>query len=319
MTQEFLLLSFPNWPNWVAFSVFVLSGLSLLLLLYRKLGEGERRLTARLAGLKPDRAESETVPTLSYADVAPLYREEGEGAGWRQRLQGRALPITILLLLLLGILAIGIVDYPLVTLASAGGVMVLAGGFVAFHAYRRNARRRRFIDQLPEAIDIIIRGARVGMSLQENFQVIAREMPDPVGSQFRILAEKLGIGIDLETALGAAVEEVAVKELQFMATTLILQRRTGGQYTDVLENLAQVLRDRRAQFLKAKALTSESRVSARIVTIVTGVILVILAATNKAQFDFLFEDPLGHNLLIYSGISILVGFFILSRLLRTLQ
>ena len=126
-------------------------------------------------------------------------------------------------------------------------------------------------------------------------------------------------GIDLETALTSAVDEIGVKELQFMATTLILQRRTGGQYAEVLENLSRVLRDRRAQYLKAKALTSESRVSARIVAIVTAVILVILAATNKAQFDFLFDDPLGHNLLIYAGVSIFIGFFTLYRLLRTLQ
>lgn len=319
MTPDFLPISIPDWPSWVAFAVCVLSGLSLLLLLYRKLGEGERQLTVRLTGLKPNREESETVLPLSLAEVAPLYREEQDISGWRQRLQGRALPIVILLVFLMGILVIGIAEFPLVMLVIAGGGVSLAGGYVMLHVYLRNARRRRFIDQLPEAIDIIIRGARVGMSLQENFQVIAREMPDPVGGQFRILAEKLGIGIDLETALGAAVEDVAVKELQFMATTLILQRRTGGQYAEVLENLARVLRDRRAQFLKAKALTSESRVSARIVTIVTGVILVILAATNKTQFDFLFEDPLGHNLLIYSAISISAGFIVLSRLLRTLR
>ncbi len=313
------ILSASDGFNFAAFAVFVVSGLALIVLFFRKLGDGERGLTARLAGLKPGEEDNGSASIMSPPEVAPLYRDASDVAGWRKRLRNRTMPLALSLLALVMVLAFAFFEYPLVTIAVAGGGICLVGGYVAFHILRRNARRRRFVDQLPEAIDIIIRGARVGMSLPENFQVIAREMPDPVGHQFRILAEKLGIGSDLETALASAVEDVGVKELQFMATTLILQRRTGGQYAEVLENLARVLRDRRAQYLKAKALTSESRVSARIVTVVTGVILLILAATNKAQFDFLFDDPLGHNLLIYAGVSIFVGFFILSRLLRTLQ
>ena len=304
--------------EYMVFAIFVMSGLALMFLLFRKLGERERRLTVRLERLEPEQRESGTLPVISPQEVTALYREDSAVTGWR-RLSDRAIPLGVGSLVLLSLMALAFNEYPVITLIIAGAATLPAGGYAAFHFYRQNILRKRFIEQLPEAIDIIIRGARVGMSLQENFQVIAAEMPDPVGRQFRILAEKLGIGIDLETALAAAVEEVGVKELQFMATTLILQRRTGGQYAEVLENLARVLRDRRAQYLKAKALTSESRVSARIVTIVTGVILLILALTNKAQFEFLFDDPLGHDLLIYSGISICIGFFALSRLLRTLQ
>lgn len=318
MMPDVTIESLPFPVEYVAFVLFVMSGLALIFLAYRKLGEGERRLAARLAELEPTQSDSETLPVISPQEVTALYREDSAVTGW-QRLSRRAIPLGVGLLVLLTLMAAALTEFPLITVAVAGSALLLAGSYGGFHLYRRSMLRRRFIDQLPEAIDIIIRGARVGMSLPENFQVIAREMPDPVGDQFRTLAEKLSIGIDLETALTSAVKEIGVKELQFMATTLILQWRTGGQYAEVLENLARVLRDRRAQYLKAKALTSESRVSARIVTVVTGVILLILAATNKAQFDFLFNDPLGHNLLIYAGVSIFIGFFTLSRLLRTLQ
>ncbi|CAN0478314.1 unnamed protein product, partial [Discosporangium mesarthrocarpum] len=315
MTLEVLLGNDTDWPNILVFAVFVGSGLTLLLLAFRRLGDGERQLAARLRDLNTESEGTGPIAIASLPEVSPLYREEKDAAKWQEFLKVRAIPLTFLLLALVLGLTLAFYKYPIITLAVIGAGVGIAGSYVAFHVYRRNVQRQRFVDQLPEAIDIIIRGARVGMSLPENFQVIAREMPDPVGRQFRILAEKLGIGIDLETALASAVNEIGVKELQFMATTLILQRRTGGQYAEVLENLSRVLRDRRAQYLKAKALTSESRVSARIVTIVTVVVLVILAATNKAQFDFLFDDPLGHNLLIYDGVSIFIGFFILSRLL----
>jgi Flp pilus assembly protein TadB len=318
MTVESILgiMVFP--VAYLAFAIFVMSGLGLIYLGHRKFGERERQLTARLARLEPAQEARETLPSISPPEVTALYREDGAVTGWR-KLSDRAVPIGLALIILLPLTAVAFMEFPHWTAAVLGLAIVVTCGYGGYHFYRRSLMRKKFIEQLPEAIDIIIRGARVGMSLQENFQVIATEMPDPVGRQFRTLAEKLGIGIDLETALASAVEEVGVKELQFMATTLILQRRTGGQYAEVLENLARVLRDRRAQFLKAKALTSESRVSARIVAIVTAVILIILALTNRAQFDFLFDDPLGHDLLIYSGISIGIGFFTLSRLLRTLQ
>lgn len=305
-------------PVALSLFIFIASGLALLFLLYRKAGERDRRLRTRLAGLLAQGEES-AGGALPAVITTPLYLEREEGKDRRKGMRRKAVPLILILLIALGGAIPAFQTAPTLTSSFLLALAGLAGGVFLVQRYRKKRRQQRFTEQLPEAIDIIIRGARVGMSLQENFQVIGAEMPDPLGGLFRILSEKLSIGIDLETALDAAVKEIGVKELQFMATTLILQRRTGGQYAEVLENLARVLRDRRAQYLKARALTSEARTSARIVTGVTGVILLILAATNRAQFDFLFDDPLGQNLLIYSVASILIGFFIMSRLLRRLR
>tara|TARA_R110002095_G_scaffold174949_1_gene152439 strand:- start:5720 stop:6676 length:957 start_codon:yes stop_codon:yes gene_type:complete len=318
MTPELYILALAEWLPLAAFIVFLLSGTFLLLFSHRQIGRRNRMLTARLAGLQGER-EAPPTPLTPLPEMTTLYISETPEQSWRDKITSRL----GLWLLVTGaggaMLIVGFAGFPLITGSILLGGVLCAIAVISFRIYRRRARQRRFVEQLPEAIDIIIRGARVGMSLQENFQVIAREMPDPVGGAFRTLAEKLAIGIDLETALDATVRIARVKELQFMATTLILQRRTGGQYAEVLENLAQVLRDRRAQALKAQALTSEARMSARIVTGVTGVILLIMSFTNRAQLDFLFVDPLGQNLLIYSAISILIGFFIISRLLGTLK
>ncbi|MEX1035662.1 MAG: type II secretion system F family protein [Sneathiella sp.] len=306
-----------SWFPLAAFSIFLLSGMALLFFLHRQMGKRNRELTVRLSGLLKE--EGETPPLSPLPERETLYTAETADRGWWARLKSKLIPLLLAMIAGGMALAIALTEFPLATLGVLIGLGAVAAAIVAVQLYRKRVRQRRFVEQLPEAIDIIIRGARVGMTLQENFQVIAREMPEPTGGSFRVLAEKLAIGIDLETALDATVRTARVKELQFMATTLILQRRTGGQYAEVLENLAQVLRDRRTQALKAQALTSEARMSARIVTGVTGVILLIMSITNREQLDFLFIDPLGQNLLIYSSISIIAGFFIISRLLGTLK
>lgn len=307
-----------NGPELLAFSLFVLAGLALLSLAFVTIGRRNRQVQARLGTLLA-RPSSNAPENLSARDMSFLYARSEKLGKWREKLQVRAVYLLPGLIVCLAALYPAVRQSPLTTLSVVLCLTLLAGvgGFVIL--LKRRRRRTLFVEQLPEALDIIIRGARVGMSLQENFQVIAREMPDPIGREFRILGEKLAIGIELEAALNATLSQLRVKELQFMATTLILQRRTGGQYGEVLENLNSVLRDRRAQYLKARALTSEARVSARIVTGVTAMILLILALTNKAQFDFLLYDPSGRNLLFYCALSILTGFFVISRLLRTLR
>ncbi|MAL78302.1 MAG: hypothetical protein CMN55_04215 [Sneathiella sp.] len=319
MTVDFMRLPENDLPLMMIFLLFVLSGLTLLYLLQQRMGERERRLKLRLKSLHHTGQEKAVAIAEMPTALPDLYRHEKSKGSWREKGRDRYL------LPLLGAItaAVGfgfvVLDVPVIVLLVSAGAAGLGGGVALILHYRRRWRQRQFIDQLPEVIDIIIRGARVGMSLQENFRVIASEMPDPVGREFRILAEKLAIGIDLERALSAAVDNTGAREMQFMATTLVLQRRTGGQYAEVLENLASVLRDRRSRQLKARALTAEARTSARIVAGVTAVILFILALTNRAQFDFLLDDPLGNRLLLYSAVSLFAGFFSMSRLLGRLK
>ncbi|MEX2519866.1 MAG: type II secretion system F family protein [Paracoccaceae bacterium] len=319
MSFDSLRLPVTDLPLMMVFILCILSGLTLLYLLQQKMGERERRLKSRLKSLRREGREPAIAIAEMPAVLPDLYRREKAAVSWRER--GRDWRLLLLLVVL--VIAAGLIkafaEGPMIVLLLIAGLAVTGGGAALILRYRRRRRQQQFIDHLPEAIDIIIRGARVGMSLQENFRVIAGEMPDPVGREFRILAEKLAIGIDLETALSVAVETTAAREMQFMATTLILQRRTGGQYAEVLENLAAVLRDRRSRHLKARALTAEARTSARIVAAVTAVIIVILALTNRSQFDFLLDDPLGNRLLVYSAFSLFGGFFIMSRLLGRLK
>jgi|TARA_R110002094_G_scaffold19253_5_gene30829 Flp pilus assembly protein TadB len=319
MNFNFMRLPDNDLPLMMVFLLFVLSGLTLLYLMQQRMGERERRLKSRLKSLRHTGQKRAVEIAEMPMPLPDLYRDEKSKGSWREKGRDRyLLPLLGAITAAVG-LGFVVLDVPIIVLLVSAGAVGVAGGAALILHYRRRWRQRQFIDQLPEAIDIIIRGAWVGMSLQENFRVIASEMPDPVGREFRILAEKLAIGIDLERALSAAVENTGAREMQFMATTLVLQRRTGGQYAEVLENLASVLRDRRSRQLKARALTAEARTSARIVAGVTALILLILALTNRTQFDFLLDDPLGNRLLVYSALSLFGGFFAMSRLLGRLK
>lgn len=320
MTPEMWMARAAEYSLMIAFLLCVLSGLTLLFMLQQRLGERERRLSARLKALLREGKEPVVALPEAPVNLPDLYQGDKKRTRFHERIasDGRLRLLIAALMLAVGVAALLAGAPPFLGLAMVA-IALLGSGAMLFLYLRRRRWQRQFAEQLPEAIDIIIRGARVGMSLQENFRVIASEMQGPLGREFRSLAEKLAIGIDLETAFSAAVEKSGAREMQFMATTLILQRRTGGQYAEVLENLSSVLRERRARHLKARALTAEARTSAYIVAGVTAVILLILALTSRTQFDFLLNDPVGNQLLVYSGISLVAGFYAMSRLLGRLK
>jgi len=135
--------------------------------------------------------------------------------------------------------------------------------FVNFITKRR---RNRFIVLLPEAIDLIVRGLRSGLPITESMKVVGQEIPDPVGLEFRRIIESFSIGLTLDQALWAAAERIGVAEFRFFTISLTVQQETGGNLTETLDNLADVLRRRKQVKLKIRALTGEARASASILS-----------------------------------------------------
>jgi Flp pilus assembly protein TadB len=196
------------------------------------------------------------------------------------------------------------------------GLIILCSSWIGFwiKISRRQRHTTLFLHQMPDAIDIIVRGARVGNSISKNIATVGLEMPAPIGPVFQQTAHRLNIGMDLETAFLVIPGVHKSKELQFLATTLALQKETGGEYGETLENLSRVLRERRTYSLKTVAVTAEGRLSAKIVSAMSIAVIFLLAFTNKAQLDFLLYDQEGHSLLIYCILSTVVGLFFVSRI-----
>ncbi|MEH6475789.1 MAG: type II secretion system F family protein [Sneathiella sp.] len=197
-------------------------------------------------------------------------------------------------------------------------LILLSATWTALWVVRYLNRRRinQISEQLPETIDIIIRGARLGKSVSQNLAIVGEEMPAPIGIAFQKLADQLNVGMDLEGSFATIRDISKIKEMQFLSTTLALQKKFGGEYAEILENLNRLIRDRRAHALKTKALTAEARLSAKIISAVTVILIGFLAVTNDTQIAFLLNDHAGQHLLLYCLVSNAIGFIAVSLLLK---
>jgi tight adherence protein B len=166
-------------------------------------------------------------------------------------------------------------------------------------------RRKAFTSQFAGAVDVIVRGVQSGLPSDECFNIIARETPDPVGHEFRLIVEGQRLGLSLEDALNRAYDRTPTPELKFFATVLTIQRQTGGNLAETLSNLSEVLRDRQKMAGRVRALSSEARASAMIIGCLPFAVGALLFVVNTAYIKLMFTDPIGH-LMVAGGIGIMV-------------
>lgn len=179
-------------------------------------------------------------------------------------------------------------------------------------------RRRldRFNHVFPDAIDIIVRGLKAGTPIQDSLSVVANEVSDPVGSEFRIIEQAVTIGQPLDEALADAGKRVKTQEFQFFVISLALQRETGGNLAETLENLSDILRRRRQIRLKIRAMSSEARASAIIIGTLPFLMFGIILLINTQYAMRLLTDPRGIIMLCAGLFSIVVGVGIMFKMMR---
>ncbi len=144
----------------------------------------------------------------------------------------------------------------------------LAGGFGLPHVFvgKLIARRvNKFTASFPDALDLLVRGLRSGLPVGETMNVVAKEIPGPVGEEFKLITERVKIGKSTDMALQETAARLGTPEFQFFCITIAIQRETGGNLAETLANLGGVLRQRAQMKLKIKAMSSESKASAYII------------------------------------------------------
>ena len=166
----------------------------------------------------------------------------------------------------------------------------------------------------PEAIDLVVRSVRAGLPVSQALENIGTDIGAPVGPEFARIANQMSIGVSLDDAMHEALVRIDLPEMRFFAVTLILQRETGGQLAEVLLNLSDTLRQRKAMKMKIQALTSESRASSKIVAAIPVLAGIGMYYLNKPSMMLLFETPTGNNMLIYSVGSVFIGLMIIKKL-----
>jgi len=176
-------------------------------------------------------------------------------------------------------------------------------------------RKRAFTKQFADAIDIIVRGIQSGLPVGECLNIIARESPDPVGQEFRLLTEAQRLGLTMDEALQRTLERMPTAELKFFAIVLNIQQQTGGNLAETLSNLSGVLRDRKKMADKIRAMSSEARTTAMIIGSLPFIMAGLLYLTSPDYIMYLFTDPIGH-MLIVAGISLMaIGAFIMKKMI----
>lgn len=149
---------------------------------------------------------------------------------------------------------------------AAGGALVAAVGAPNwFLSFARQRRMGKFIENFPGALDIIIRGIKAGLPVADCFRVIANEAPEPVRSEFRRIVENQALGLSAGEATDRFAERIPVPEASFFAIVINIQQKSGGNLSETLQNLANVLRDRKKMKAKVKAVSSEAKSSAGII------------------------------------------------------
>lgn len=175
-------------------------------------------------------------------------------------------------------------------------------------------RANAFTAKFPDAIELLVRGLRSGLPVTETLNVVAAEVPGPVGEEFKLVTERIKIGRTMEDALQDTADRLNTAEFSFFCITLAIQRETGGNLAETLANLAEVLRKRAQMKLKIKAMSSEAKASAYIVGSLPFIVFGLIYWMNPGYLGGFFTD----DRLIITGLGALVwmsiGIFAMAKM-----
>jgi tight adherence protein B len=211
-----------------------------------------------------------------------------------------------------------------VVLGLAGGsglllVRLLAAAVIGLapvlYIMRVRARRlRKFEEQLPDAIDLFTRTMRAGHNIHSGLETIANETADPVRMEFKKVMEELALGSQVEPALHGLGKRVPLIDLKFFVTSLILQRQTGANMVNVLENLSMLVRERLNMAAKMKAHTAQQRFSAGLLCVLPIVVGLGFYILKPEYVRLLWTDPTGSKFFTYAIISEIVGILVIRKI-----
>ncbi|HET9714791.1 MAG TPA: type II secretion system F family protein [Pseudolabrys sp.] len=182
--------------------------------------------------------------------------------------------------------------------------------------FLRGRRQKKFASQFPDAIDIIVRSLRAGHPVPIAITMVSREMPDPIGTEFGIVSDELTYGSDLETAMRNLYFRVGTDDLPLFVTAVAIQRSTGGNLGEILENLSSVIRERFKMRRKIRALAAEGRASALILSSLPIGMFAIIQFLVPSFYASVWNEDLTKIMLTLAGCWMGVGNFIMYRMVN---
>ncbi len=194
---------------------------------------------------------------------------------------------------------------------------IAAGSLPMFWLLWRCKRRMKaFSTQLPDALEMIARVLRSGQSLAFGFNSVAGEMSDPIAKEFGRVFEEQNLGVSMDDSLRSMCERVPNLDLRFFVTAVILQRQTGGDLSEILDKIGELIRDRVRILGQVQALTGEGRLSGAVLLALPPLLFAVVYNMNPEYVCQLFTDPLGRKMLFYAIIMQFLGAIVIKKIIE---
>jgi tight adherence protein B len=197
-------------------------------------------------------------------------------------------------------------------------VGLVLGGFLpySYATYRRTKRFQKFEELFPEAIDTLARAVRAGHAFTTALELIANELSEPVASEFRKLFEEQKFGLPVRDALMNLAERMPLVDVKFFVTAVMLQRETGGNLAEILDNLSYVIRERFKIMRQVRVYTAQGRLTMMLLMGLPPTIVVTMLLTSPAFIRPLFADPIGHFLVVAGIVLQTLGYFVIRKIIQ---
>ena len=182
--------------------------------------------------------------------------------------------------------------------------------------YKKNKRFRKFEELFPEALELLTRAVKAGHAFNTGVEMIADEMAEPIGKEFRITFDEQNFGLPLKQALFNMVERVPLLDLKFFVTAVLMQKETGGNLAEILTNLSHLIRERFKIMGEVRTFSAQGRLTGYILTAVPIAMGFILSAMNWEYMSALFKEEIGHYMLAGAGFCQLVGYIIIRKIVN---
>ena len=223
----------------------------------------------------------------------------------------------LLLSAVIGLAAYIVADHFLGYAIVAGVIGLLATTFpLMVVAWRRKRRMRKFEERFPEALDLLGRAVRAGHAFTTGLEIVSKESAEPVAGEFRACFEEQNFGLPMRDALLNMAERIPLVDVRFFVTALLVQKETGGNLAEILDELARVIRDRFRIYREVQVKTAQGRLTAVILIALPIFMLIALEMVNPSYVRVLFNDPLGPTLLGVAAVMQLIGSIVIWRIVH---
>ncbi len=294
------------------------------LVIYGPTLKREKKVNRRLALMQGGRDTEE---------VLSILRLEREGAEKHERMpvlgplveMARHAAITISILqIVISLIVLTLASFGLLFFLTSAAIQIqivvaVITGYAAFYIWLRGKAKKRialFEEQLPDALDLMVRSLRVGHPMNAAIGIVAREMADPLGTEFGLISDEATYGMQITDALDRMAARVPVPDLRFVAIAINIQSTSGGNMAEILEGLSRVIRSRFKLFRKIKAITAEARWSGWFLSVFPVIALLLVQVVQPDYYDRVSDHPLFLPGAILTVILLVVNVFFMRMLVN---